>query len=93
MNIQLCEDVRKAYSAAAERPENKHPFPAGRRFAESIGYLKDLPGAIPAVSVDSFTGVSNVSLFCFGSVFIPQKVKGVAGFRKIMMVQQKKLEF
>ena len=57
------EGVRRAYSAAAERPGNKHSFPVGRPFAESLGYPRDLLAALPSVSVDAFSGVSNVALF------------------------------
>lgn len=54
--------VRQAYSAAAERPGYKHPFPVGRKFAESLGYPAQLLDTLPEVSVDAFTGVSNVSV-------------------------------
>jgi arsenite methyltransferase len=60
---QLREGVHRAYSAAAEQPQEKHPFPVGRRFAESVGYPKDLLGELPSVSVEAFSGVSNVSVF------------------------------
>ncbi len=60
---RLREGVRRAYSAAAERPDNKHPFPVGRSFAESLGYPQDLLAALPSVSVDAFSGVSNVAVF------------------------------
>jgi SAM-dependent methyltransferase len=60
---QLRDKVREAYSSAAERPEEKHPFPVGRAFAESIGYPAEVLDILPAVSVASFTGVSNVSIF------------------------------
>jgi arsenite methyltransferase len=55
--------VREAYSAAANRPEDKHPFPVGRAFAESIGYPAALLDSVPSVCVEGFAGVSNVSLF------------------------------
>jgi hypothetical protein len=32
----LRDKVRIAYSAAAEKPEEKHAFPVGRGFAESL---------------------------------------------------------
>jgi ubiquinone/menaquinone biosynthesis C-methylase UbiE len=35
----------------------------GRRFAESLGYPPALLAALPAVAVEAFSGVSNVSLF------------------------------
>ena len=55
--------VHRVYSAAALRPEDEHPFPVGRRFAESIGYPSDLLAGLPSVSVDAFSGVSNVAVF------------------------------
>lgn len=60
---QLRDGVRRAYSAAAERPQDKHPFPVGRRFAESVGYLQDLLTRLPSASVDAFSGVSSVAVF------------------------------
>jgi SAM-dependent methyltransferase len=60
---QLREGVRAAYSDAARRPADKHPFPLGRGFAESLGYSAKLLESIPAVAVEAFAGVSNVSLF------------------------------
>jgi arsenite methyltransferase len=60
---RLRDGVRRAYSAAAERPQDTHPFPVGRALAESLGYPQDLLAALPAVSVDAFSGVSNVAVF------------------------------
>ena len=60
---QLREMVRGAYSSAAERPQEKHAFPIGRQFAESIGYPADLLASLPSVACNAFAGVSNVSLF------------------------------
>ncbi len=60
---QLREGVRRAYSAAAEQPTGEHPFPVGRAFAASVGYPADLLSTLPPVAVDSFAGVSNVSLW------------------------------
>jgi len=60
---QLREGVRRAYSAAAERPEADHPFSLGRLFAEGLGYPPALLAELPSTSVDAFAGVSNVSLF------------------------------
>ncbi len=63
-NSQLVrEGVRRAYSAAALNPLDKHPFPVGRRFAQSVGYPKNLLDKLPSLSVDTFSGVSNVSIF------------------------------
>lgn len=55
--------VNDAYSAAATRPEQKHPFPIGRALAEDLGYPAELLDNLPQPSVDAFAGVSNVSLF------------------------------
>ena len=55
--------VLQAYSAAAERPQDEHPFPIGREFATSLGYPHHLIAELPSVSVSAFAGVSNVSVF------------------------------
>lgn len=60
---QLRSGVREAYSAAAERPQDEHPFPTGRRFAESLGYPGDLLAGLPPACVDAFSGVSHVAIF------------------------------
>lgn len=54
--------VRDAYSKVARRPKGSHPFPVGRRFATSVGYPTPLLRTIPKHSVESFSGVSNVSI-------------------------------
>ncbi len=59
----LRKKVNDAYSAAAADPRDRHPFPVGRQFAESIGYPADLLDELPQVASDTFTGVSNVSVF------------------------------
>jgi len=68
MKHKLREGVRRAYSAAAERPHDKHPFPVGYSFAESLGYPDKLLANLPRVSVDAFSGVSSVSVFAEISV-------------------------
>lgn len=60
---QLREGVRNAYSAAAERPEDTHPFPVGRDFAESLGYAPQWLADLPSIAVEAFSGVSNVADF------------------------------
>jgi arsenite methyltransferase len=60
--IRLRDGVRRAYSAAARQPEDDHPFPVGRSFAESLGYPRELLDEMPSVSVEAFAGVSNVSV-------------------------------
>jgi SAM-dependent methyltransferase len=59
----LREGTRKAYSAAAERPLDEHPFPVGVQFAESLGYSHELLSSLPSASIEAFSGVSNVSIF------------------------------
>lgn len=59
----LRDKVRIAYSAAAEMPQQKHAFPVGRAFAESVGYPAELLDSLPEVASDAFAGVSNVSVF------------------------------
>jgi SAM-dependent methyltransferase len=61
-NPQLCRKVHDAYSAAALHPEDHHAFPVGRQFAENLGYPPDLLATLPHACVESFSGVSNVSL-------------------------------
>ena len=60
---RLREKVCRVYSEAAQKPAEEQMFPLGRDFAESLGYPPDLLSGLPAVSIDAFTGVSNVSLF------------------------------
>ena len=55
--------VNVAYSAAARSPEQRHPFPVGRKLAEDLGYPVEVLDNVPAISVEAFAGVSNVSLF------------------------------
>ncbi|HEY6970488.1 MAG TPA: methyltransferase domain-containing protein [Candidatus Angelobacter sp.] len=59
----LRAQVNVAYSTAASYPEQKHPFPVGRKFAESLGYPSEVLDNLPPLAVEAFAGVSNVSLF------------------------------
>jgi SAM-dependent methyltransferase len=59
---ELRERVRLAYSAAANAPGDKHPFPVGAAFAHELGYPRKLLDKIPDESTDAFSGVSNVSI-------------------------------
>ncbi len=59
---ELRNAVCEAYSAAAERPRDKHVFPVGRDFAESVGYPCELLDDLPSVAYEAFAGVSCVSL-------------------------------
>ncbi len=60
---ELREGVRRAYSDAAARPDDKHAFPVGREFAASLGYSAAALSAVPSASLDAFAGVSNVAEF------------------------------
>ena len=57
----LRDGVRTAYSAAADRPSGKHPFPVGRTFAQNLGYDPNSIDSLPTAAVDAFAGVSNVA--------------------------------
>src|SRR5215469_6287848 len=67
MNPNLTERLRgavcDAYSNAAMVPEGEHPFPVGRAFAESLGYPTQELQTLPSISVEAFSGVSNVSIY------------------------------
>lgn len=56
-------EVWQAYTAVAEQPTHEHPFAVGRAFAEKLGYPAEFLNQLPALSVDAFTGVSNVAIF------------------------------
>jgi len=58
----LREQVCAAYSAAAEEPEQRHPFPVGRRFAESVGYSPEFLDEWPGPA-SRFCGTSCVAVF------------------------------
>ena len=55
-SLQLRSAVHNAYSAAAERPTQKHAFPVGRLLAERLGYPVDLLDALPPAAVEAFAG-------------------------------------
>ncbi|MBZ5577927.1 MAG: methyltransferase domain-containing protein [Acidobacteriia bacterium] len=61
--LELRQKVNAAYSDAAAHPEGRHPFPVGRTFAEGVGYSAEILNRVPSISVEAFTGVSNVSVF------------------------------
>lgn len=58
----LRHQMREAYAGAARSPAASHPFPVGRAFAESLGYPAAILARMPARAVDSFAGVSNISI-------------------------------
>lgn len=55
--------VREAYARAATDPAGPHPFPVGREFALSVGYPPELLDAMPSEAVESFAGLSNISVW------------------------------
>jgi SAM-dependent methyltransferase len=59
---QRRDGVREAYSAAADEPRGRHPFPLGHAFAASLGYPEGLLRSLPEVAVEAFTGVSNLAV-------------------------------
>ena len=60
---QLRAGVHHAYTSVANQPAEEHPFAVGRAFAEKLGYPVEVLDQLPALSVEAFTGVSNVALF------------------------------
>ena len=69
-SLQLRSAVHNAYSAAAERPTQKHAFPVGRLLAERLGDPADLLDTLPPVSVAIVTSVSCELMFAFNWVCI-----------------------
>jgi SAM-dependent methyltransferase len=61
-NHELRAAVHNAYSAAAERPTQKHAFPVGRILAERLGYPAEVLDGMPGVAVEAFAGVSNLAV-------------------------------
>ncbi len=55
--------VRQAYSAAARRPDDRHPFPVGRAFAEEVGYPAETLDQLPEPCAEAFAGVSYLHRF------------------------------
>lgn len=56
------EEIRAAvadkYGEVAQSPQAEFPFPVGRAFAESLGYLPADLDTLPAHAVDAFAGIS-----------------------------------
>lgn len=57
MNGGLRAGVREAYSRAALKPAERHPFPVGAALAESLGYARELVVDHP-LAADAFVGVA-----------------------------------
>lgn len=51
--------VREKYSQVASTPGIKFNFPVGRKFAESVGYSRELLDKLPPSMWESFTGAGN----------------------------------
>lgn len=51
--------VAERYGLVAIAPEQKHSFPVGRTFAESVGYSPDVLDRLPKGMWESFTGAGN----------------------------------
>ncbi len=60
---QLRGGVWRAYSAVADNPRAKHPFPVGRRLAVNVGYPRALLATLPTTAINAFAGVSYVPGF------------------------------
>ena len=56
-SLQLRSAVHHAYSAAAERPTQKHAFPVGRLLAERLGYPAGVLDTLPPECVEAFVRV------------------------------------
>ena len=57
------EDIKRAvsdkYSQVATKPTGRFNFPVGRKFAQSVGYPRELLHRLPASFGESFTGAGN----------------------------------
>jgi len=56
---EIKSTVAKRYGEVATDPKGKFNFPVGRRFAESVGYSRQLLDKIPPSLWESFTGAGN----------------------------------
>jgi arsenite methyltransferase len=56
---ELRDAVAEKYGQVAIHPEGHHPFPVGRAFAESLGYVPELLDSLPDAAVAAFAGISN----------------------------------
>jgi SAM-dependent methyltransferase len=55
--------VAERYGMVARVPAQKHGFPVGRAFAESVGYAPSDLDSLPASCAESFTGAGNPQEF------------------------------
>ena len=54
----LKDEIRKTYACVSSEPETQCVCPAGRAWAEDLGYPEEL-GRVPESAVESFAGVAN----------------------------------
>lgn len=60
---EIKEAVIERYGQVAIEPRGKFNFPVGRRFAESVGYSRELLDSLPVSMVESFTGAGHPQPF------------------------------
>lgn len=56
---EIKDAVRERYSQVASNPKRRFNFPAGRKFAESLGYEREILDSVPSSLYESFTGAGN----------------------------------
>jgi SAM-dependent methyltransferase len=56
---EIQQAVAEKYSQVALTPRASFNFPVGRRFAESVGYSREMLDGLPASMWESFTGAGN----------------------------------
>ena len=49
--------VAEQYGRVATQPQEEHPFPVGRAFAESVGYSPAVLDGLPVPAVTAFAGI------------------------------------
>jgi SAM-dependent methyltransferase len=54
----LKSEIKKTYASVSAEPEREFIFPAGRAWAEDLGYPPELAN-VPEAAVESFAGVAN----------------------------------
>jgi SAM-dependent methyltransferase len=54
----LKREIKKTYACVSQEPERDFIFPTGRKWAEDLGYPRDLAN-VPESAVESFAGVAN----------------------------------
>src|SRR5205809_329130 len=54
----LKSEIKETYASVSQEPEKDFIFPAGRAWAEDLGYPEELSD-VPETAVGSFAGVAN----------------------------------